>query len=85
MPLLDRLERDGLIVRAFSDRDRRVRIPQATARGAGMVSKVAVARDAVINDRLAAIPLADRATFHAVLWSIVTGEEPDRGSGVASR
>ena len=29
VPLLDRLERDGLIVRATSERDRRVRIPKA--------------------------------------------------------
>ena len=32
VPLLDRLERDGLIVRASSERDRRVRIPQADPR-----------------------------------------------------
>jgi MarR family transcriptional regulator, transcriptional regulator for hemolysin len=76
VPLLDRLERDGLIVRTFSERDRRVRIPQATPAGAEMVSKVAIARDAAINERLAAIPPADRATFHAVLWSIVAGEAP---------
>jgi hypothetical protein len=43
-----------------------------------MVSKVAMARDAVIDHRLAAIPPADRATFHAVLWSIVTGDAPQR-------
>ena len=30
VPLLDRLERDGLIVRTISERDRRVRIPRAT-------------------------------------------------------
>lgn len=78
VPLLDRLERDGLIVRTFSERDRRVRIPQATPRGAEMVSKVARARDAVIDDRLAAILPADRATFHAVLWSIVAGDAPQR-------
>jgi MarR family transcriptional regulator, transcriptional regulator for hemolysin len=78
VPLLDRLERDGLIVRTFSERDRRVRIPQATPRGVEMVSKVAMARDAVIDDRLAAIPPSDRATFHAVLWSIVTGDAPER-------
>jgi DNA-binding MarR family transcriptional regulator len=78
VPLLDRLERDGLIIRTFSERDRRVRIPQATPRGVEMVSKVAMARDAVIDDRLAAIPPSDRATFHAVLWSIVTGDAPQR-------
>ena len=73
VPLLDRLERDGLIVRATSERDRRVRIPQATPAGLKVVSDVAVARDAAINDRLAAIPPAERASFHATLWRIVDG------------
>jgi DNA-binding MarR family transcriptional regulator len=73
VPLLDRLERDGLIIRATSERDRRVRIPQATPAGLTVVKDVAIARDAAINDRLAAIPPADRASFHATLWRIVEG------------
>lgn len=77
VPLLDRLERDGLIVRTVSERDRRARIPQATAAGAEMARKVAIARDAAINDRLAAIPPDQRATFHAILWSIAgAADEP---------
>src|SRR6266571_4629729 len=71
VPLLDRLERDGLIVRSTSERDRRVRIPQATPAGIKVVEKVAIARDAAISDRLSAIPPDQRATFHAMLWSIV--------------
>lgn len=71
VPLLDRLERDGLIVRATSERDRRVRIPQATPAGIEVARKVAIARDAAINERLAAIPPSERANFHATLWSIV--------------
>jgi MarR family transcriptional regulator, transcriptional regulator for hemolysin len=71
VPLLDRLERDGLIIRATSERDRRVRIPQATPAGLKVVKDVAIARDAAINDRLAAIPPAERASFHATLWRIV--------------
>jgi DNA-binding MarR family transcriptional regulator len=71
VPLLDRLERDGLVVRTFSERDRRVRIPQTTPAGVEVVNKVAIARDAAINDRLAAIPPSERAVFHAALWSIV--------------
>lgn len=80
VPLLDRLERDGLIVRTTSDRDRRVRIPQATAAGRAIVERVGIAREAAINDRLAAIPPAERDTFHAVLWSIVEGATGDTGS-----
>ena len=66
MPLLDRLERDGFILRTSSERDRRVRIPQATPAGIEVVKKVAIARDA-------AIPPSERASFHATLWSIVAG------------
>jgi DNA-binding MarR family transcriptional regulator len=69
--LLDRLVRNGLVVRTFSEKDRRVRIPAATPAGIEVVGKVAIARDAAINERLAAIPPADRAIFHSVLWSIV--------------
>ena len=73
VPLLDRLERDGLIVRATSQRDRRVRIPQATPAGIKIVKQVAIARDSAINERLAAIPPSERASFHATLWRIVGG------------
>jgi MarR family transcriptional regulator, transcriptional regulator for hemolysin len=76
VPILDRLERDGLIVRTFSERDRRVRIPRATPAGDAVASQVAIARDAAINDRLAAIPPSQRAAFHATLWSIVEGGTP---------
>jgi DNA-binding MarR family transcriptional regulator len=73
VPLLDRLERDGLIIRATSERDRRVRIPRATPAGIKVVKDVAIARDEAINDRLAAIPPVERASFHATLWRIVGG------------
>ena len=34
-------------------------------------TKVAIARDAAIDDRLAAIPQSERAAFHAAVWSMV--------------
>ncbi len=76
VPLLDRLERDGLIVRTVSERDRRIRIPQATPAGVKIVGQVRVARDAAIDERLAAIPPDQRANFHAMLWAIVANEPP---------
>jgi hypothetical protein len=36
-----------------------------------LVKKVAIAREAAINDRLAAIPPSQRAAFHAMLSGIV--------------
>lgn len=71
--LLDRLERDGLVVRTVSPRDRRVRIPAATPAGLEVFNQVTIARDAAINERLAAIPESERAAFHATLWRIVEG------------
>jgi MarR family transcriptional regulator, transcriptional regulator for hemolysin len=69
--ILDRLEREGLVVRTLSERDRRVRIPEATPAGVEVCKKVAIARDAAISDRLAAIPESEQAIFHATLWRIV--------------
>ncbi|MDO0929554.1 MarR family transcriptional regulator [Streptomyces sp. TG1A-8] len=71
--ILDRLERDGLIVRRLSARDRRVRIPEATEKGVEVKERVAVARETAISRRLATIPASEHAKFHAMLWSIVEG------------
>ncbi|WP_405884586.1 winged helix DNA-binding protein [Streptomyces sp. NBC_01136] len=71
--LLDRLERQGLIVRTFSARDRRVRIPEATAAGLTLHDKVAAARDEAIHERLATIPAAQQALLRSMLWSIAMG------------
>jgi MarR family transcriptional regulator, transcriptional regulator for hemolysin len=76
VPLLDRLERDGLLVRTVSERDRRARIPRVTPTGVETVKKVAIAREAAINERLAAIPPTERAAFHATLFSIVSPTPP---------
>ncbi|MGH3167540.1 MAG: MarR family winged helix-turn-helix transcriptional regulator [Trebonia sp.] len=79
VPLLDRLEKSGLLVRTASERDRRVRIPRPTQAGRDIVAAVAVARDHAIDERLAAIPEAERAAFHATLSSIVRPGAADAG------
>jgi MarR family transcriptional regulator, transcriptional regulator for hemolysin len=71
VPLLDRLERTGLLVRTVSVRDRRARIPRVTPAGVEVVKKVAIAREVAISERLAAIPPSERAAFHATLFRIV--------------
>jgi MarR family transcriptional regulator, transcriptional regulator for hemolysin len=76
VPILDRLEKAGLLVRTASERDRRVRIPRSTQAGRDVVAAVAVARDHAIGERLAAIPPAERAAFHATLFSIVRPAAP---------
>ncbi len=71
VPILDRLEKAGLLARTASGHDRRVRIPRPTQPGRDVVEAVAVARDHAIDERLAAISPAQRAAFHATLFSIV--------------
>jgi DNA-binding MarR family transcriptional regulator len=84
MSILDRLEKDGLVVRTLSGRDRRVRIPQATPAGVAVCEQVAIARNAAISDRLAAIPPDQQAVFHSVLWSIVEGVPPETKPGTGA-
>jgi MarR family transcriptional regulator, transcriptional regulator for hemolysin len=76
VPILDRLEKAGLLTRTASQRDRRVRIPRPTPAGQQVVGTVAIARDNAINERLAAIPPDERAAFHATLFSIVRPATP---------
>ena len=76
VPILDRLEKSGLLARTASQRDRRVRIPRSTPAGQQAVRTVAIARDNAINERLAAIPPDERAAFHATLFSIVRPATP---------
>jgi DNA-binding MarR family transcriptional regulator len=71
--ILDRLERDGLIIRKVSPRDRRVRYPEVTPKGIEVKDQVAIARGTAVRKRLAAIPESEHARFHAMLWSIVEG------------
>ena len=72
VPLLDRLERDGLIIRATSERDRRVRIPQATP-PASRLSRTSPS-PGTPQSMIASPPSPpDRASFHATLWRIVEG------------
>jgi DNA-binding MarR family transcriptional regulator len=76
VPLLDRLERSGLITRTADARDRRVRIPQVTPAGVEVAGRVALARETALSERLAAIPPAEQTHFHTTLWKIVEGPVP---------
>ncbi len=68
--ILDRLERDSLIVRRFSETDRRVRIPEVTEAGIAVRDAIATARQATADSVLEGIDPADRATLRDVLWRI---------------
>ena len=70
--ILDRLERNGLIVRTSSSTDRRVRIPEPTEAGRAIQAAVDGARDRTAERLLDGVAPADRETFRNVLWHLAT-------------
>jgi len=75
--ILDRMERRGLVTRTVSPTDRRARILHITDAGRFLKDQVAVAREAALDDRLAAISSEDRESFHATLLKIVAPPSAD--------
>ena len=75
--ILDRMERSGLVTRTISPADRRARVPHITDAGRLLKDQVTVAREAALDDRLAAISAGDRESFHATLLKIVTPQGAD--------
>ncbi|WP_199906822.1 MarR family winged helix-turn-helix transcriptional regulator [Aeromicrobium chenweiae] len=73
--VLDRLERDGLIVRTVDPSDRRVRIPQITDSGRQVYATFAAARDAAEARVLDGVPAEDRAVLLDVLTRIATSQD----------
>lgn len=70
MSILDRLERDGFVVRSFSASDRRVRIPQLTDSGRNACELIRTRRDEIVSRRLANVPGVEQERFRALLWQI---------------
>jgi DNA-binding MarR family transcriptional regulator len=68
--VLDRLEHQGLVIRAADARDRRVRIPQITDAGRRIYSKFAAARDAAESHALEGIDADDRTLLLDLLARI---------------
>jgi DNA-binding MarR family transcriptional regulator len=79
MSLLDRLERAELIHRRSDPRDRRARIPQITATGEAVRSKVADASEQVEKATLESFGDEQVALFRRMLCEII-GESNDPGS-----
>ncbi len=60
MAIVDRLERDGLVLRTSCPTDRRVKVPKLTDAGRRVCESIRVEKDAIIARRLAHVPEADR-------------------------
>lgn len=78
--VLDRLERDGFVVRKADPRDRRVRVPEATRRGLDVHLRLQQCRDNVEQAMFKGIPLEDKTAFLRVLSRLTLGEEHTPGS-----
>ena len=75
--VLDRLEKQQLIVRTVDPSDRRVRIPQITDTGREVYATFATARDAAEARALDGLSAADRAVLLDILGRIARGPEAD--------
>ena len=73
--VLDRMEKQDLVVRTVDPSDRRVRIPQITPTGRKVYAKFAVARDAAEARALEGVDAADRALLLSLLARIADSQE----------
>ena len=78
--LLDRLEREGLVVRRADPRDRRARIPEVTARGREVQERVARERGRAEAEVLTALRPDESALLRDLLDRLASAEEAGPGS-----
>lgn len=82
--ILDRLERESLVVRTIDPRDRRARLPEITDKGAAVQSEMASARDEFEDRLLSAHDPQEREAFLRVLFGLACpsggGDNPVHGS-----
>ncbi len=80
---LDRLENKGLVVRRADPRDRRSRIPEATAAGLATRAKVAAALSDVEGTLLSGVATGDQRALRVMLCKLIgvgDGEDDVKGS-----
>lgn len=78
--LLDRLERDGLLVRKQDPQDRRARLPEVTDRGREVQERVAQGRDAAEETATAGFTPQEREVLRDLLTRLAAGREQPGGS-----
>ena len=78
--ILDRLQRDELIVRTTSAADRRVKIPESTPRGRAVQAAVDAARNRSVDAMLGDTTPHDRELLRSTLWRIAMTATPATAS-----
>lgn len=72
--LLDRLERDGFVIRKVDPHDRRARVPEATAKGRAVHDELQGCRDGVEQLLLNEFSTEERHVFTSVLTRLAFGD-----------
>ncbi len=78
--LLDRLERDGLLVRRQDPQDRRARLPEVTDRGREVQEQVAQGRDHAEEAATAGFSDTEREVLRDLLGRLAAGTAQPGGS-----
>jgi len=75
--ILDRLERNGHLIRTIDPQDRRVRVPELTESGRELVARIACIRDSIESCKLSGFTDEQREVFLLVLNSLagLSGDE----------
>lgn len=74
MSIIDRLERQGYIVREADSSNRRIRIPRTTDAGQEVLAQSLAARDRAVDEVLAGFVDGDLAQLRTLLWKIATAK-----------
>ena len=74
MSIIDRLERQGYVVRDADPANHRIRIPRTTDEGEAVLNRALAARDQVVEQTLAGFGEDDVQQLRTLLWKIATAE-----------
>lgn len=72
--IIDRLEKQGLLVREVDPENRRVRIPSTTPQGKEALDSALAARDRAVSRTLEPLDEGDTTRLRTLLWTIATAD-----------
>ena len=74
MSIIDRLEKQGYVVRDADPANRRIRIPRTTEKASAVLNRALAARDQVVDQTLAGFGEDDVRQLRTLLWKIATAK-----------
>lgn len=79
--IIDRLERQGYVLRSTDPSNRRIRLPTTTAAGQDVLSRALAARDEIVAGTLSAFSGDDLDVLRTLLWRLATSKARSLTSG----